>query len=440
MWPCWRQRSTANHTPRWHPARGLTVPGGTRGPEACPAAPRLIGLRWAGLVLTLLALFLRVSPAAADSQVFSPVPARERGVQVDAALFSPQPIIWPASTGVGEPPQPGSETATPGARIYVVQAGDTLSAIAARFQVDAADLASLNRLQNPDLIGVGQRLMLDAANPSSSGLPASAEQSPVADTDLLRVQVWPWPPVQGQTLAVWIDARRPITFELSLDGTSYPVISQGLRGWALVPLPSLMRAGDHTLDVTAGDTRTILTIPVEAGSFEMYHIPASVSQPILGQSQKVQAETARLKELFGQQTPSGWTPSSRFSAPLEGEYAHTSPFGSRRTYEPSPVISAHEGEDLSAPAGTAVHAPAAGVVVLAEPLFVRGNAVVLDHGNGVFTGYWHMEELDVQRGDRVERGQLLGRVGSTGLSTGAHLHWELRVDGVPVDPLQWLEK
>ncbi len=70
-------------------------------------------------------------------------------------------------------------------------------------------------------------------------------------------------------------------------------------------------------------------------------------------------------------------------------------------------------------------------------MFVRGNAVVLDHGNGVFTGYWHMSELDVKPGEAVETGQLLGKVGSTGLSTGAHLHWEMRVAGVAVDPLQW---
>ena len=80
-----------------------------------------------------------------------------------------------------------------------------------------------------------------------------------------------------------------------------------------------------------------------------------------------------------------------------------------------------------------------GRVVLAEELFVRGKAVVLDHGNGVFTGYWHLSALDVAEGDVVMRGQLLGKVGSTGLSTGAHLHWELRIAGMAVDPLQWVE-
>ena len=119
-------------------------------------------------------------------------------------------------------------------------------------------------------------------------------------------------------------------------------------------------------------------------------------------------------------------------------FPHTSPYGSRRTYGNSPTITAHAGEDFSAAAGTPVLAPAAGTVVLAEPLFVRGNAVVLDHGGGVYTGYWHLSELNVQPGEQVAAGQQLGAVGSTGLSTGAHLHWEMRVGGLPVDPLQWL--
>ena len=83
-------------------------------------------------------------------------------------------------------------------------------------------------------------------------------------------------------------------------------------------------------------------------------------------------------------------------------------------------------------------APADGVVALAEPLHIRGNAVILDHGRGIFTGYWHLSEFRVKPGQIVKRGDILGLVGNTGLSTGAHLHWEMRIDGVAVDPLQFL--
>ena len=71
---------------------------------------------------------------------------------------------------------------------------------------------------------------------------------------------------------------------------------------------------------------------------------------------------------------------------------------------------------------------------------VRGNAVVLDHGMGVYTGYWHLSQLSVAPGQEVSQGDVIGLVGNTGRSTGAHLHWELRIDGIAVDPLQFLEE
>jgi len=93
-----------------------------------------------------------------------------------------------------------------------------------------------------------------------------------------------------------------------------------------------------------------------------------------------------------------------------------------------------------AAAGVPVYAPARGVVVLAEPLAVRGQAVILDHGWGVFSGFWHLSQIDVTVGQEVERGQPIGLVGNTGLSTGPHLHWEVQVRSVPVDPVQWTKE
>ncbi len=126
-----------------------------------------------------------------------------------------------------------------------------------------------------------------------------------------------------------------------------------------------------------------------------------------------------------------------FGFPLAGELRTTAPFGQRRSYNGGPVSSYHAGQDLGADGGTPVYAPAAGTVALAEPLQVRGNVVILDHGLGVFTGFWHLSQINVEAGQTVERGEVVGLVGNTGLSTGPHLHWEMRVLGVPVDPLQW---
>ena len=71
---------------------------------------------------------------------------------------------------------------------------------------------------------------------------------------------------------------------------------------------------------------------------------------------------------------------------------------------------------------------------------MRGKVVIIDHGLGVFSSYYHLSEMAVEAGQEVERGHPVGKVGSTGLSTGSHLHWEIRVGGVYVDPLRWTQQ
>jgi murein DD-endopeptidase MepM/ murein hydrolase activator NlpD len=78
-------------------------------------------------------------------------------------------------------------------------------------------------------------------------------------------------------------------------------------------------------------------------------------------------------------------------------------------------------------------------VVLAEPLAVRGNMVIIDHGGGVFSGYGHLSGFAVSAGQGVNGGDVIGYVGNTGLSTGAHLHWEMSVHGILVDALRWVD-
>jgi murein DD-endopeptidase MepM/ murein hydrolase activator NlpD len=98
----------------------------------------------------------------------------------------------------------------------------------------------------------------------------------------------------------------------------------------------------------------------------------------------------------------------------------------------------HTGVDFGASAGTPIHAAADGVVVSAGPLGGYGNATVIDHGNGLATLYGHQSSIAVAPGQRVSRGQVIGYVGCTGLCTGPHLHFEVRVRGTPVDPMQYL--
>ncbi len=117
--------------------------------------------------------------------------------------------------------------------------------------------------------------------------------------------------------------------------------------------------------------------------------------------------------------------------------AFPSRFGSRRSYNDSGYIYYHAGLDLYGGSGTPITAAARGRVVFAGPLTVRGNTTFIDHGWGVYTGYLHQSEILVSLGDMVEAGQTIGLVGATGRVTGPHLHWEVWVGGVPVDPLEW---
>ncbi len=124
--------------------------------------------------------------------------------------------------------------------------------------------------------------------------------------------------------------------------------------------------------------------------------------------------------------------------PLFGDVRETSPFG----YRPDPFLgrpALHPGIDLVQSYGAEIHATAAGKVVHAGWMGGYGNMVEVDHGNGIATRYGHMSELLVSEGDSVKIGDALGRVGSTGRSTGPHLHYEVRIDGEPVDPERYLE-
>ncbi len=178
---------------------------------------------------------------------------------------------------------------------------------------------------------------------------------------------------------------------------------------------------------------------VEAGDYASQQIVIDDAKASAMTPEAVQGEVQRVVDLWTQVSPDLlWL--GPFARPIDVQYATTSPFGTRRTYSVSDIGNFHAGQDFGAGEGVLVTAPAAGIVVLAEPLVVRGNAVILDHGRGIFTGYWHLSEIAVEPGQVLAPGDTIGLVGNTGLSTGAHLHWELRINGVAVDPMQYLEE
>jgi len=132
---------------------------------------------------------------------------------------------------------------------------------------------------------------------------------------------------------------------------------------------------------------------------------------------------------------------------IPGQYAeYTSRFGDRRSYNGSDYTYFHSGLDFAGGMGLPIKAPADGTVVFAGPLTVRGNATFIDHGWGIYSGFFHQSEIKVKVGDRVKKGDIIGLVGNTGRvnnafdypGAGAHLHWEVWVNGVQVNPMTWM--
>ena len=125
-----------------------------------------------------------------------------------------------------------------------------------------------------------------------------------------------------------------------------------------------------------------------------------------------------------------------FTLPVPG--CVLSPFGVKRLHNGKPTGEYHTGIDQRSPAGKPIHAVAAGMVKIARPLTVTGGTVAIDHGQGLETMYLHMSKFAVQPGDHVNRGDVIGYVGQTGRANGPHLHWVIYVNGIPVNPRQWV--
>lgn len=287
---------------------------------------------------------------------------------------------------------------------HVVRPGENLSRIAAAYDTTVEALIELNQLSNPDRIRVGQRLIvreepLDAdfwvhvVSPGET-LSEIAARYRVKTDDLAA---WngianPNRIVPGQELIV---LAQPVQHRVER-GENITTIARkyGVTPASIVVLnrledPNLIRVGQ------------LLTIPPTGGA---------VSE-VLARTHSL--ERRRVLDLWPVQGPV----SSRFG-PRDGRM--------------------HEGIDIAVPHGTPVRAVAAGRVTYADWAGSYGILVTIDHGGGIETRYAHNSRVLVRPGDYVQAGQVVARSGSTGRSTGPHVHFELRVDGQAVDPWPWL--
>jgi len=327
-------------------------------------------------------------------------------------------------------PLPGEQETqpTPG-RVHVVQPGETAAKIAARYGTTVWAIAQASGIGNPNVIQVGQRLLVPVPTGQSS-LPL-----PFLEVDVLPVVAY-----QGQTVQIVVETDGRADVSGTLNGVALTFVGGEGHYRALVGIHPLAPPGPYMLSLRAvqGDKSVSVgnMVQVAEGDFAVQYLSFTPDKAALLEPSLLAAEAKRLRELTSVVTlPGLWH--GRFGVPLAGAPGISAPFGARRSYDGGPPTDYHSGVDYVADEGTPVLCPAHGRVVLAEALTVRGNAVVIDHGRGVMSGYWHLSRIDVVVGQKVSPGDQLGLVGNTGLSTGPHLHWEVRVMGVHVDPLQW---
>lgn len=201
---------------------------------------------------------------------------------------------------------------------------------------------------------------------------------------------------------------------------------------AVAPLPTEAPAGPAAIRLSVAGAALPAALEILPAAFRSTTLdipPRFLEPPAWARKQM-----ARDQEALGRAYAQPFGPPG-FEGPfaLPADHERSGRFGDLRVYNGT-TAGAHYGLDLAGPAGAPVAASNDGVVVLARDCYMSGRTVLLWHGAGIYTAYLHLSKMEVRPGATVRRGQRIGRIGSTGRSTGPHLHWGAKVDGLWVDP------
>lgn len=348
-------------------------------------------------------------------------------------IFPGQHLLLP---GIAPPPLPPSDLPLLRAEPHIVQPGETLFTIAQQYSVSMGAITLVNPLIDPDVIQVGQSLQIPESPPVPKDLPA-----PFTEVILSEPTI-----IQGRTLVVKVTLSEPASLTGNFEGRPL-FFAEDVNGrlWTIIASHALTEPNLYPITLTAtladgSQLNTFVNVTVVEGPYGSEDIQLDASRGELLADELIEQEQQRLVAVWSQISPHPrWQ--GPFYYPVPGDTLKiTSYFGTRRSYNGGPTTSFHGGTDFGGDVGTGIYAPAAGTVVLAEQLTIRGNAVVIDHGMGLFSGYWHQSQLTVVAGQEVQPGDLIGYLGNTGLVTGPHLHWEMRLQGIAVDPTQWVQQ
>ncbi len=239
-------------------------------------------------------------------------------------------------------------------------------------------------------------------------------------------------PVPGGIAVIGLDTPQTAYYR----GQRVMVLRDGNRHYAVVGIPLDAAPGMHRLSGDPAGQRLLATFEVRDKAYPEQHITIRNRrkvQPSAADLERIRRERKRIDAAFRH-----WRdqpPRLPFLLPVTGR--QSSAFGLRRFFNGLPR-KPHSGLDIAAPRGTPVQAPADGIVVDTGDYFFNGKSVFIDHGQGLVTLYCHLDRIDVESGQRVRRGEIIGTVGSTGRATGPHLHWSVSLNDARIDPALFL--
>jgi murein DD-endopeptidase MepM/ murein hydrolase activator NlpD len=387
---------------------------------------------------------------------------------------------------------PGLEGVTGILQTEIISFGDTLRSLSRRTQVSDIQLTKLNRLVSPTELYVGISLILPVQEGQSAlntrmtasagesllelavkqnsdpwtlaslnkisgtwdSLPGDILYSPTSNGEgsvsglpsaFVSATIEPLPLVQGGTEIIHVQVQEGASISGMLVDKPLHFFQADGHQVALQGVHPLLEPGVYPLKIEAtladGNQQSFeQMVLVTSGNYfsEKLVVPPETIDPAISER-----ENQQIVSITNPSSPTRFW-NGVFSSPAVYPDQFTSRFGTRRTYygigTDLVVEGFHAGLDFAGGEGLQIFAPAPGRIVFAAPLTVRGNATIIDHGWGVYSGFWHQSEILVNVGDMVEQGQVIGLVGGTGRVTGAHLHWEVWVNGVQVNPLDWLDR
>lgn len=452
--------------------------------------------------ILLVLLAINILPAHAQDQPPKPVYIIQQGdtLNIIAARFGVSVDDLITANQISDPNfvTPGMELTIPGLEgvagkltTEIIPLGENLMTISRRYRVPVDLLVKLNKITSPSEIFAGASVIIpqDENNPpfngsfvlssgqslleaavihngnpwsyvgssnqlngtwdAQTGSPIYFAAASEAETtsaiplvDSLTVEKLPL--VQGKTAVIRVSTREP----LELSGT---LLNRKLAFFQPDPAKNeyLAIQGVHAL---ARQGLGLFSLQGNSSDGRQFEFEQMVMVNIGGYAQDpplfvdpatidpaaTKPEDDQLANITAVVTPERFW-DGIFRVPVDEPVCIKSWYGNRRSYNGSEFNYFHTGVDYGVCANLNIYAPAPGKIVFAGPLTVRGNATVIDHGWGVYSGIWHQSAIKVNVGDRVEAGQLIGEIGGTGRVTGPHLHWEIWVNGVQVEPLDWLE-